>query len=636
MATKPSIRRAQVIHPYGPGAILDWGQECFVVLDTSARVAGWKNAPRIELPRLQKVLGASDGFRLPPALGSSGFKRKVRLSVQRFPSWLFCPTCRKMSRWGREQEIESDGRLPKCSACSRKDREVVLVPMRYLAACRSGHLTDIDWHRWAHAGRSSPRGACDPRTAPLYFDSRSDRGATLEALAIRCGSCKSRQNLRQLLVEGSLRGIGQRCYGRQPWQPRDQEVTCDNPLHVLQRSSTAVHFAKVESALDIRAPEGDGDPRAEAIEWTVQKFIDLGIEHEDMIHMSTKVAKKATETLLTAYPLAEPIRAPEVESWLKIADRPEDVQSLGDPVSEDEGARASALLLDEWPVLTSTTVERDRKAPIIVREEMFGSDDKPSVLGDLFDGVFLVERLREVRVFVGFSRVKTDGELVHPHLGAKHPSWYPAIEVFGEGIFLQFSEDAMRRWETAQRVALEQRMEVFAATMNDDDPFLKRFAARAPVVGRFVLVHTFAHMMIRQLCYECGYSSASLRERLYVFPDRAGVLIYTADGDSEGSLGGLVRQGRSDRLEKTVFAALERAAWCSNDPICSEMPPHGPGKSNRAACHACVLESETSCSEMNALLDRELVIGEGAEGVSDLEGFFRSVLNKSRALGGRV
>jgi hypothetical protein len=162
--------------------------------------------------------------------------------------------------------------------------------------------------------------------------------------------------------------------------------------------------------------------------------------------------------------------------------------------------------------------------------------------------------------------------------------------------------------------------------MEGDDPFLRRFASRRPVLHRFVLIHTFSHILMRQLSYECGYSAASLRERLFVFPDRAGVLIYTADGDSEGSLGGLVRQGHPDRLEKTIVAALERASWCSNDPICREMSGHGPGKSNRAACHACSLVSETSCTELNALLDREVVIGEGRAATHGLKGFFRSIL----------
>ena len=96
----------------------------------------------------------------------------------------------------------------------------------------------------------------------------------------------------------------------------------------------------------------------------------------------------------------------------------------------------------------------------------------------------------------------------------------------------------------------------------------------------------------------------------------AGILIYTADSDSEGSLGGLVRQGEADRLILTLVNAIETASWCSSDPICRELPAQGREGMNRAACHACTLVAETSCSYGNVLLDRMLLIGgEGLLGV---------------------
>ena len=111
-----------------------------------------------------------------------------------------------------------------------------------------------------------------------------------------------------------------------------------------------------------------------------------------------------------------------------------------------------------------------------------------------------------------------------------------------------------------------------------------------------------SHILMRQLCYECGYHASSIRERLYVSEERLGVLIYTADGDSEGSLGGLVRQGETQRITKTIRSSIERAAWCSNDPICSELPEHGVDGLNRAACHACSLVPETSCTHLTQCL----------------------------------
>jgi hypothetical protein len=130
----------------------------------------------------------------------------------------------------------------------------------------------------------------------------------------------------------------------------------------------------------------------------------------------------------------------------------------------------------------------------------------------------------------------------------------------------------------------------------------------------FVMLHTLAHILIRQLTNDCGYSGSSLKERIYSsWPESnkkmAGILIYTSASDSDGSLGGLVRQGRPDRLLNTFNGALSAASWCSSDPICSESMDQGLESLNYAACHACTLLPETSCAMRNCLLDRVAVVG---------------------------
>ena len=132
--------------------------------------------------------------------------------------------------------------------------------------------------------------------------------------------------------------------------------------------------------------------------------------------------------------------------------------------------------------------------------------------------------------------------------------------------------------------------------------------------ARYLLVHTLAHILINQLVFECGYSTAALKERLYVSSDvqapMAGMLIFTASGDSEGSLGGLVRLGRPALFEPMVRRAISRASWCSADPVCSEnLGGAGSRLINKAACHACVLLPETACETINNGLDRSVVVG---------------------------
>lgn len=608
MAMKRTIPRSQAIYPYGPGAILDWGQECFVVLDT--RRDGWRRAPKVSLPRLQNRLFAPDGFRLPPVVGQGG--NTLPLAVQRFPSWLFCPRCRRMWRWGRKEETEGKGRLPRC--INRKCG-VILVPIRYIAVCEGGHLADIDWHRWAHSDGTAGSSSCSPQSSELYFEARADKGATLDALAIRCGTCGNRQTLKDILNLNSLKRIGRRCWGRQPWQSRASETTCDLPLRVLQRSQTAVHYADIVSALDLTGDETGATSELDAVLQDMVRAMGISSETDGQ-QFVPRFAEIASSRLGTT------IAPKTVQEWLKRHFHNPTVQAeerAFDKLTETQ------ILLEEWPALTTPSDGNTRRAPLVVREDLASKPPFPQ-LADLVAKVFLIERLREVRALRGFRRVRPDATLVPPDLGiAPKQKWLPAIEVFGEGIFLQFSMEAIAEWEKKQARLLTRRIGRIKERLRTGEGPVKRFSHISPLAARFMMVHTFSHLLMRQLCYESGYGSASVRERLYVFEDRVGVLIYTADGDSEGSLGGLVRQGRNDRLGRTIAAALERASWCSNDPICREIPEHGFEKLDLAACHACALVPETSCGHLNALLDRECVVGEGADGVG---GFFHTFLQQ--------
>jgi hypothetical protein len=219
----------------------------------------------------------------------------------------------------------------------------------------------------------------------------------------------------------------------------------------------------------------------------------------------------------------------------------------------------------------------------------------------------LVTRLREVRALQGFSRIlpPAGGDTLAP-LFTSDPRWRPAIEVRGEGLFLVLDEGRLDAWE---------RQDDVVARIRELDA---RYVARArrwnhepdrQITPRLVLIHTLAHALVDQLALDAGYPAASLRERLYVGPEMSGFLIYTATTDSAGSLGGLVAQGEPLRLEQAVTSAIARAAWCSADPICVETEAQGADGLNLAACHACSLLPETSCEEMNILLDRALLVG---------------------------
>ena len=189
-------------------------------------------------------------------------------------------------------------------------------------------------------------------------------------------------------------------------------------------------------------------------------------------------------------------------------------------------------------------------------------------------------------------------------------NWLPAIVVRGEGIFLEINTDLIQAW-------MENPLVIERAGELRDNYNRLRVERGQPVRqinAKFLLLHTLAHLLINQLSFECGYGSSSLRERIYCNTEDEthmmnGFLIYTASGDSEGTMGGLVRQGNPGNLERIFIRALRKATWCSYDPICIESSGQGPDSCNLAACHGCTLLPETSCEEGNRLLDRTMVVG---------------------------
>ena len=232
---------------------------------------------------------------------------------------------------------------------------------------------------------------------------------------------------------------------------------------------------------------------------------------------------------------------------------------------------------------------------------------------DTFCRIALLHKLRETRAFEGFSRIYSTGltRIEQRSLFMEEPKhWLPAIVVRGEGIFLQFSEARLQQWIVQQGAELDKRLTLIQQNM--EALASRRHQELRAITPRFVLLHTFAHLLINQLVQDCGYGSASLRERIYSAEGdspMAGILIYTAAGDSEGTMGGLVRMGQPDRLEEVIRRSLDKARWCSTDPVCIESKGQGPDNCNLAACHSCALLPETSCEEQNRLLDRGVVIG---------------------------
>jgi hypothetical protein len=324
--------------------------------------------------------------------------------------------------------------------------------------------------------------------------------------------------------------------------------------------------------------------------------------------------------ILQHIPSLETIAAFRAVGNLKGLEDYSDVAVLDAIESKKNGVQADEadgnLKLPEWNVFVSAdpgTNTRDFQLTPVAAPHGYEA---------YFEKVVRAERLREVRALTGFTRIESPGDYSDPSeipeslrapLGRSKPIWVPVSEVRGEGVFLQFSEEAIREW--VQRVT-QQDEEMFRAHV----AWRKARRIPEPESGypgiRYALIHSFSHALMRQLSMEAGYSSASIRERIYAddgsgdAPPMAGLLLYTAAPDSEGTLGGLVSLGEPDRLGRLIRLALEQIRLCASDPLCGEHRPAQDGTSSLhgAACHACMFSPETSCERGNKYLDRGLLV----------------------------
>jgi len=388
----------------------------------------------------------------------------------------------------------------------------------------------------------------------------------------------------------------------------------------------------VRNALREYAPENDCDPAQVATaanKYLLTTF--LFSESKLKTYLSQKI--KTTENqVLTADLLRQAIEMFYPEWDIK----PELLFECAKKLLSDELSHSDILKVERKDSLYSANDYRRQEYDVFCRDQHDGYprlnllikskpiSDYDSIVENAFERISLLHRMRETRAFVGFSRLYPRDDLVPLErwsLISQSPGrWLPATVVHGEGIFFKFREDRINSWLDRHGSYHEGRL--IGVNQSLSQLREQRRLSDVRISPKKLLIHTFSHLLINELVYECGYGSASLRERIYCSEgdnQMSGVLIYTAAGDTEGSMGGLVEMGRPTKLEKVIAQALERASWCSSDPLCIESKGQGPGSCNLAACHSCALLPETSCEEQNRLLDRGVVIGTISEPGS---GFF--------------
>lgn len=587
------IRRAQAIVPFGVGAMHDFpGNQSLMASGLDA----WPKQPveRLEEDRLARRLGIRY-FRQPPPAPGIESRKGAFLPFVRFPLIHHCPRCGSMkeAEWNRPFPPKCDsGITPRFKGkpckelpewCRRR-----MVPIRFIVACPEGCIDDFPWAKWAHSkGATSLDSAnlCPEPTLRIYSTGK----AGLQGVVVVCESCKQSRSLMTAGRPDSLRGY--KCKGNRPWfGPEGRiECTCDKPPRLVQRGGSNIYFAKVASSILI-------PPYSEPI----RKYVDDE-------YFWSKIASGKTEGVeVDESRISILAEAWNVDPSKLIRAVKEKVAGVVAPAS---GQGELDYRYEEYKAIVNS---EDAEIDGEFRAKPVPMKNYDEFVRKHFSKVILIEKLAETRALTGFSRLnpppfrefdQEDQKL----LWRKPEPWLPAIRVYGEGVFLEIDPKALDTWRKGKAAR-------FSGIQNSlDDINLRLNRNRREVQAEFFVLHALAHVLIRRMSFECGYGSASLRERIYCRPHgserMSGILIYTAAGDSEGTLGGLVQQGKPGRLERILLGALEDAIWCSSDPVCIESTGQGTDSLNLAACHACCLLPETSCEEGNRLLDRGALIG---------------------------
>lgn len=593
------VRPSQLLWTYGPGALVDLPNLSVVTL----AIDRWERdrCPPIEEARLlaavRRELGPQvESLRMPPFQKNENIdpfsaEAYIGVPVRPFPRWLRCVKCGLLSPYDdrlfeckehryRPERTKFVHKDCKGSKGDQKATDADAVPARFLLACRNGHLDDFPWHYFVHGGPSGCKGTL------RFFES----GASLqtENLWVKCDQCGASRNMAQAFGKAGQQSLPA-CRGRHPHMDQYDAGCQQQPRGVLL-GATNSWFPITLSALAIPLAR---DPITQLVQDGWDYFADLDSEAEVVV--TIKALKKTGA--LPGIDKHSPKAIWEVVQAIK--------------AGKTDAVSTADIKKPEWEVLTDPNPPTDW--PHFLSKSVAVPKDYTKQIA----GVLLLERLREVNALLGFTRVEAPEETADPANRAQRadlckaaPTWVPATQVHGEGIFIRFDEAAITKWETE------------AAVIARNDKLLqghrgwrnarKLDPSEAYPGIRYAMLHTLSHLLIRELALECGYNAASIRERIYADTEgdqrQAGILIYTAAADSDGTLGGLVELGQPENLGRLFKQALNRAGICSSDPLCSEHKPESDRSLHAAACHACSFVSETSCEMGNRYIDRALLV----------------------------
>ena len=587
-----TLRTSQIITMCGPGAIVQTEHDSILVMSIDV----WsKNKAHYEIlyhPYLEQLL-KKDHFKMPRQIG----KHQV-ISCRSFPEWGVCSNL-SCSILQRHKSVPPRGEKQfNCKFCSKE-----LYAAKFVAVCSNGHIEEFPWIEWAHS-KNSENHPCKDNPRLRFTSAGTSPG--LADYYVTCLDCKASRSCAGITSVHGLKDIVSGCNGSMPWIGANATERCENKhgglsqMRGIQIRSTSMYYPVTVSALHLP-------------EWLhpIQKKI---YANRDAITgiLDMNTLRDVAERYSEFKEEREKYGVDEIEKHLD--------QVFANSTDSDEKPTQSIIRRSEYDGLinsefndhdyleiSNTTVDKD--------------------LAGYIDKLKQIKRLTEIQVMWAFTRetpvdpyLQGEQEIEYCKISKMTTKWYPAVENRGEGFLFTLDEQRLKNWEDELLVKsrckqVQNAFEKLFSKLSSDDP------RRPP---RYMLLHTLAHVLIREVAAVSGYSEASIRERIYSGNGYNGVLLYTATPSSDGSLGGLVRQGSTKNFANLIKKSIQKSTRCSRDPFCAE-DPVGLSQANTiplysrvnaSACYGCVLLPETSCENVNRLLDRRLLF-------DDKFGYFR-------------
>lgn len=555
-----TIRPSQLIYHAGPGAIVDLVDESVMVL--AADLWGNINAVKKDYDkRITQYLNV-DHVKI---LNEQTDLLKVRATP--FPRWKICPKCGRMTTFTNTQ----------CYFCQTAGKgDFTLYPSRFVTVCNAGHISDFPYEKWVHRGTSCAK----PR---LRFI-RNNESGSLSDLAVQCLTCQEIRSLAKIMKPDEEDKHLFKCTTESPWleekaATEKEPYTCEKTMRTILRGASNIYSPHVLSFLKVPLTESNEDDCFAAL---LPELEECREEYEDAGNKEKALARiaKRYHITQTAFPALEQLL-------------------LGDAPSTSP--TFESIRKQEWNTLIQPYFNESA-----IRFKSERVEIHPS-LQPYFTAIHRVDSVPEIQVLKGFSRIDyidrfEEGD-VHINRVTQYTQnkWLPAVRNYGEGIFFVFDPQRLAKWEQTESVTAK----IIEKYNMQRQEFEKEPLSLS---ARHLLLHTFSHALLKELAAHSGYSTTSLKERLYVDSSMHGVFIYTASGDSEGSLGGLTALTQPDVLYPIILRAIERMQHCSSDPNCSDGKFQFNLSANAAACHSCSHVSETSCEWGNQLLDRRLLL----------------------------